>query len=911
MAIRSPAYSRPVTIVALLLLASVLTPAPALGGGMFGDDDGNVHEPNIEAIAIAGITFGCDPDGGEYCPDSLVTRGQMASFLARAFALPPAGHDMFDDDSTSVHEDNIDRVGAALIAQGFPDGTFRPDTHVTRAQMASFLARAMGLEPLPVGPFVDTDGTHAANINAIANAGVTIGCTTGGSFYCPDDTVRRDQMASFLARALGLEPPTDLVVNEYFAGLPGWGQFLEDIGTPPLDDFDGRTPETASDVVTEYVADAQYDCEVTPYTLTANPREIVTFDPDSNILWTGALLQGRGYVDGIGSLQELPIRQRAPMVISLDLLTSDNMRVVENPTVATVGQAVGELIALAESRGLRPAGSVFYEKEESHSVEQSALDLGLSARYMGGSVESTLSIDRKANEHTITAYFVERAFTVSMVLPQEPGDVFSDDFTTEVLEAQENLGRIGPTNLPVYIANVTYGRILMFSMTSTANVSDMEATLNAAYAGGSFGAEADLSIDQKDLLQNARIQVVTVGGNSSNALALIRSGELGAYFGETADLSSYRPISYSVRNLGDNSIAKVSETTDYNIKECTAIVPGLEDVGDKVKITLDHVEVHDAGDGSTERGELYGRFEVDGNVVWDRPRDAAMSFASGSSFWFDTGINTYTLDFLEGGGKTVYIDGHLIDADGGLRYEDDTIGDWEIKIEEPVEYGRFDARSGTATLVYRVENVGNIYEPNQAPEIEAGADLVAEIPAGSTEIQVPLNPDPATDDGYPDGATITYAWSVDEQPAAATVTFEPQTGTTPASTVTLDAPGIYVLRITASDSKLSGSDTLRVTVTQGVNTPPEATAPTATTTADTPIVITLSGFDADGHSLTWEIVDPASSGTLDPTSGDDASWDITYTPSPGFTGDDQFSYTVSDGVDTSGEATVAITVEVP
>ena len=49
-------------------------------------------------------------------------------------------------------------------------------------------------------------GTHEPNINAIADAGVTLGCNPEGTLYCPKDNVKRDQMASFIARALGLTP---------------------------------------------------------------------------------------------------------------------------------------------------------------------------------------------------------------------------------------------------------------------------------------------------------------------------------------------------------------------------------------------------------------------------------------------------------------------------------------------------------------------------------------------------------------------------------------------------------------------------------------------------------------------------------------------------------------------------------
>ena len=50
---------------------------------VFDDVDGT-HEPNINAIANEGITFGCNEDGTLFCPLGDVTRGQIAAFLYRA-----------------------------------------------------------------------------------------------------------------------------------------------------------------------------------------------------------------------------------------------------------------------------------------------------------------------------------------------------------------------------------------------------------------------------------------------------------------------------------------------------------------------------------------------------------------------------------------------------------------------------------------------------------------------------------------------------------------------------------------------------------------------------------------------------------------------------------------------------------
>ena len=102
-----------------------------------------------EQLADLGITAGCATNPPQYCADQSVTRAQMASFLVRAFGIPPA--------------------------------------------------------ETPAG-FADTEGnTHAANIDALAAAGITLGCETDPLRYCPDQAVTRAQMATFLNRALELQ----------------------------------------------------------------------------------------------------------------------------------------------------------------------------------------------------------------------------------------------------------------------------------------------------------------------------------------------------------------------------------------------------------------------------------------------------------------------------------------------------------------------------------------------------------------------------------------------------------------------------------------------------------------------------------------------------------------------------------
>jgi hypothetical protein len=108
----------------------------------FTDDDGTTHELNINRLAAASITYGCD--ASRYCPTRSVTRAQMASFIDRALDLPATGTDYFSDDDGISHEDSINRLAAAGITAGCTGSTYCPSEPISREQMAAFLHRALG-----------------------------------------------------------------------------------------------------------------------------------------------------------------------------------------------------------------------------------------------------------------------------------------------------------------------------------------------------------------------------------------------------------------------------------------------------------------------------------------------------------------------------------------------------------------------------------------------------------------------------------------------------------------------------------------------------------------------------------------------------------------------------------------------
>lgn len=184
--------------------------SPPGDGGRFTDIDGSVHREDILKLAKAKITLGCNPPTNDlFCPGQAVIRGQMASFLVRALRLPPTDENAFVDDGDTVYEDDINSLAAARITRGCnppQNDLYCPHDTLSRGQMAAFLVRALRLPSTDQDFFVDDEASiFEDEINRLAAAGITRGCNPpANDRYCGTQRVTRAQMASFLVRALDL-----------------------------------------------------------------------------------------------------------------------------------------------------------------------------------------------------------------------------------------------------------------------------------------------------------------------------------------------------------------------------------------------------------------------------------------------------------------------------------------------------------------------------------------------------------------------------------------------------------------------------------------------------------------------------------------------------------------------------------
>ncbi len=168
-------------------------------------------------------------DGTTYSPTREVTRAEMAAFVGRlakgaGLTWNTAAYG-FTDISSQPQEfqDAINALANAGVISGKSSTIFAPNDHVTRAQMAKFIANTLVKTGVTTANaaggkdyFADDDGIPGgleAYINDLAADKIVQGIDN--SNYAPNRYVRRNQMAGFIARTTEAEVEAGKIANAY------------------------------------------------------------------------------------------------------------------------------------------------------------------------------------------------------------------------------------------------------------------------------------------------------------------------------------------------------------------------------------------------------------------------------------------------------------------------------------------------------------------------------------------------------------------------------------------------------------------------------------------------------------------------------------------------------------------------
>lgn len=411
-------------------------------------------------------------------------------------------------------------------------------------------------------------------------------------------------------------------------GTPGGGpstkdrinDYIEMLGTPqaPADDLvEGEAgPDEES---------GDYMCTTQNLMQTEQFDKIVAFAANSGSMFPGAIIGADSVETGLFTPKALA---RAPITFSASLegvVDGQVSATLEDPSLSSFRDAMGQILD-QNVVGQTPA-NVFAQIEEVYSSEQLSLALGVNAQWLTGGIEASFGFGQEETRSRFVVNFTQSYYTVDIDPPGTAADFFSDDVTLdEVIEKIDD-------EPPTYVSSVTYGRMVYFAVTSEFSSQELRAALDFGFKG-TVSVDGSVSLTHEEVLENSEITAYILGGNGEIAVqAIYGVDELRNFIESGGTWSKESPgaaIAYKLAYMHDDSPARYSLTTDYEVTEC-------ERVSQNVRVAVKDVHViNDGGDGGSEL-ELYGDIWVEdgyGDIhwLWTQPSGNPVTIGTGMSY---------------------------------------------------------------------------------------------------------------------------------------------------------------------------------------------------------------------------------------------------------------------------------------
>ena len=178
-------------------------------------DGGTKQEDAINALYGLGVLTGTECEENRICPNDALTRWLAAVWLVRILdgKEPPAiTESRFADVNASSmweesmwfapHVERLAELGITVGCSVTAPARYCPDDSLTRDQVASWLVRAFDLDSAASQGFTDTvDSTHETDIDSVVAAGIMSGCSTNPDRFCSQTVVTRGELALYVDRA--------------------------------------------------------------------------------------------------------------------------------------------------------------------------------------------------------------------------------------------------------------------------------------------------------------------------------------------------------------------------------------------------------------------------------------------------------------------------------------------------------------------------------------------------------------------------------------------------------------------------------------------------------------------------------------------------------------------------------------
>jgi hypothetical protein len=438
-------------------------------------------------------------------------------------------------------------------------------------------------------------------------------------------------------------------IDEYIASLP----YL------PVEDA-----QIQNGAMSAEAREGDYQCVKQNLKETRQFDRIVAYAANSDSLYPGALVSADSVLTGLFTQIVLP---RAPATISVSLENLGGMKTatIAEPSLSAYRDALSSILD-AEVTG-STAANLFSEIEEVHTEEQLNMALGVQASWGLGvaSLKTNFNFSNQEVRSRYVVRYTQAYYTVDLDAPASPSEMFHELTTLEDVQL-----KMDATRPPAYVSSVTYGRMVVFTFESEYSAQEMGAALEFAYSGG-IDVKGDVSVTYKDIISKSKITAFILGGDAGAAVQTIDSYEALKEFiktgGNYSKMSPGAPIAYKLSYLKDNSPARMSFTTDYEVKECNR-------VSQRIRITLNSIAVDDAGGDAGDDLELYGRIWVEGanaGTLFNRNSDNYVRVREGQQFGAGQPLAETVVAVSPKAGETIRLRADMDDVDDFLNPDDD------------------------------------------------------------------------------------------------------------------------------------------------------------------------------------------------------------------------------------------------
>lgn len=289
----------------------------------------------------------------------------------------------------------------------------------------------------------------------------------------------------------------------------------------------------------------------------------VNFTLNSVALWSGSLVQGKDVrYAALNSLDDT--KPRPPITLSINGKDKPlETTTIDNPNELSYSSALN---TMRKSIGDNSkAGIITLIKTQGFSLEQSCMDLGISASWLPESAKTSFTITDQGTETSFFILLKQELYTVSAKEPMKPSEYFGKS-----IDINNFKSKISKTNPLCYVSSVTYGRLLMAKITykGTKSPTEVRDQINNELYTSSGEARYTKGLDGGNYTFNG----ILLGGDG-DATYQTYSGTSGKFISDFIDYGNNfttkqhgYPISFTVKNLADNSMTILGESTTYSEK---------------------------------------------------------------------------------------------------------------------------------------------------------------------------------------------------------------------------------------------------------------------------------------------------------------------------------------------------------